>query len=65
MSKKNLRRVSMLITSQSAYNLERLRAMCGYREIGEVVDKLVREKMCCGAVITGHKEADRHGESEV
>lgn len=45
MSKKNLRRVSMLITAQSAYNLELLRAMCGYREIGEVVDKLVREKM--------------------
>lgn len=45
MSKKNLRRVSVLITAQSAYNLERLKAMCGYREIGEVVDKLVREKM--------------------
>ena len=29
MSKKNLRRVSLLITAQSAYNLERLRAMCG------------------------------------
>jgi hypothetical protein len=45
MSKKNLRRVSLLITAQSAYNLERLRAMCGYREIGEVVDNLVRGKM--------------------
>ena len=45
MSKKNLRRVSVLITAQSAYNLERLKAMCGYREVGEVVDKLVREKM--------------------
>ena len=45
MSKKNLRRVSMLIASQSVYNLERLRAMYGYHEIGQVVDKLVREKM--------------------
>lgn len=45
MGKKNLRRVSMLIASQSVYNLERLRAMCGYHEIGQVVDKLVREKM--------------------
>lgn len=45
MSKKNLRRVSMLIASQSAYNLEKLRVMCGYNEIGQVVDKLVREKM--------------------
>lgn len=45
LSKKNLRRVSMLIASQSVYNLEKLRAMCGYNEIGQVVDKLVREKM--------------------
>lgn len=45
LSKKNLRRVSMLIASQSAYNLEKLRVMCGYNEIGQVVDKLVREKM--------------------
>ena len=26
-------------------NLERLASMCGYREIGMVVDKLTREKM--------------------
>lgn len=45
LSKKNLRRVSMLIASQSAYNLEKLRVVCGYNEIGQVVDKLVREKM--------------------
>lgn len=45
MSKKNLRRVSMLVTAQTAKNLERLADMCGYREIGMVVDKLTREKM--------------------
>ncbi len=43
--KKNLRRVSLLVTAQTAYNLEKLAAMCGYREKGHVVDKLAREKM--------------------
>lgn len=43
--KKNLRRVTLLVTAQTAYNLGRLAAMCGYREPGHVVDKLVREKM--------------------
>lgn len=45
MNKKNMRRVSMLVTAQTLYNLEKLAAMSGYREIGRVVDKLVREKM--------------------
>ena len=43
--KKNLRRVTLLVTAQTAYNLDRLAAMCGYREPDRVVDKLVREKM--------------------
>ena len=43
--KKNLRRVTLLVTAQTAYNLDRLATMCGYREPGPVVDKLVREKM--------------------
>ena len=45
MSKKNMRRISILVTAQTAKNLERLASMCGYREIGMVVDKLTREKM--------------------
>ena len=45
MNKKNMRRVSMLVTAQTAYNLEKLAAMSGYHEVGRVVDKLVREKM--------------------
>ena len=43
--KKNLRRISILVTAQTAYHLNALAAMCGYREPGHVVDKLVREKM--------------------
>lgn len=45
MNKKNMRRVSMLVTAQTAKNLDRLAVMSGYYEVGRVVDKLVREKM--------------------
>lgn len=45
MNKKNMRRVSMLVTAQTLGNLEKLATMSGYREVGRVVDKLVREKM--------------------
>lgn len=43
--KKNLRRISILVTAQTQANLERLAAMAECYEIGRVVDKLVREKM--------------------
>lgn len=45
MGNKNLRRISILVTTQTAYNLEKLRKICGYKYTGKVVDKLVREKM--------------------
>lgn len=45
MSNKNLRHLSLLVTSQTAYNLQRLAQMAGYRETGRVVDKLVQEQM--------------------
>ena len=45
MDKKNLRRVSMLVTAQTAKNLERLAQMDGQASVGRAVDKLVREKM--------------------
>lgn len=34
----------VLVTAQTAYNLEKLAAMCGYKEQGRIIDKLVREK---------------------
>lgn len=43
--KKNLRRVSVVITAQTQYNLEKLAAACGYKDIGRIIDKLTREKM--------------------
>ena len=45
MSKKNLRRISMLVTAQTAKNLERLAQMDGQTNIGRVMDKLVRDRM--------------------
>lgn len=43
--KKNLRRISVLVTAQTAHNLDKLADMCGYGDKGRVIDKLVREKM--------------------
>lgn len=43
--KKNMRRLSVLVTAQTMWNLERLQKMAGYPEAGRVIDKLVREKM--------------------
>ena len=42
--RKNMRRISVLVTAQTAYNLEKLEAMCGYKEQGRIIDKQVREK---------------------
>jgi hypothetical protein len=44
MSKKNRRRISILVTSQTLYHLENMRQFCGYNDIGRVIDKLVRAK---------------------
>lgn len=45
MGNKNLRRLSLVVTAQTAWHLEQLARVCGYREPGHVVDKLTREKM--------------------
>lgn len=44
MNKKNLRRVSVVITAQTLWHLNRLCAMNGWgsKDIGRVIDKLVR-----------------------
>lgn len=44
-SKPNTRKLSVRVTPQTAFNLERLAAMSGLKTTGRVVDKLVREKM--------------------
>lgn len=45
MKNKNLRRISVLVTAQTAANLEKLAQMDGQPSIGREMDKLVREKM--------------------
>ncbi len=57
--RKNLRRVSILVTAQTLYHLNRLAAMSGYKEIGRVVDKLVREKAV--SLSTGRKAGSDDG----
>ena len=44
MNKKNLRRVSVVVTAQTLYHLNRLAAMNGWgeKDIGRVIDKIVR-----------------------
>lgn len=44
MSRKNLRRLSALVTAQTLYNIAKLAAMDG-RTIGQAIDKLVRDRM--------------------
>lgn len=43
--KKNLRRLSVLITAQTMGNLEKLADMEGCWSAGRVIDKLVRDRM--------------------
>lgn len=63
--KKNLRRLNVLVTAQTLYNLDRLSKMEGDRNIGRAIDKLTREKMMrlnphrcakCGRLKQTHKE---------
>lgn len=44
MGKKNMRRVSLLVTAQTAWNLDHLSKICACSQ-GRIVDKLIREKM--------------------
>ena len=45
MKKQHKRKLTVMVTPQTAYNLERLAAMADVKGPGRVVDKLVREKM--------------------
>lgn len=45
MKDKNKRRISILVTAQTAYNLRRLSDLAGYHETGMMVDKLVRDRL--------------------
>lgn len=53
MNKKHKIRLTVRVTSQTAYNLDRLSKMAGI-SVGQVIDKLTREKMI--SLNTGGKE---------
>lgn len=42
--KKNMRRLNTLVTAQTMYHLQRLADMDGNRNVGLVIDKLVRDR---------------------
>lgn len=49
MKKQHRQKLTVRVTPQTAYNLERLMTMSGQKTPGRVVDKLVREKNACPA----------------
>ena len=51
-----MRRLDCRVTAQTAYHLNELRKICGYKEIGMVVDKLVREHQ----MLLKHEEKDHN-----
>lgn len=42
--KKNMRRLNTLVTARTMYYLQRLADMDGNRNVGRVIDKLVRDR---------------------
>lgn len=59
MKKQHRQKLTVRVTPQTAYNLERLMTMSGQKTPGRVVDKLVRKKMLALRGHTGEKENDR------
>ena len=59
MKKQHRQKLTVRVSPQTAYNLERLMTMSGLKTPGRVVDKLVREKMLTLRGHTGGKENDR------
>lgn len=57
MKKQHTQKMTVRVTAQTAYNLERLMLMSGQKTPGRVVDKLVREKcLPCGAETSKRRE---------
>jgi hypothetical protein len=52
-NKKNLRKVSVVVTAQTLYQLHQLAAMNGWgeKDIGRVIDKMVRVFQLDGGVV--------------
>ena len=63
MSNKNLRRIHITISSQTLYHLENMRNFSGYKAIGQVIDKLVREKRITQSMYIQGGEYDKPDKS--
>ncbi len=44
MENKNLRKLKCTVTAQTLYHLEHMAAVSGYKDVGRVIDKIVRER---------------------
>ena len=63
MSNRNLRRIHTTISAQTLYHLESMRKFSGYKDIGQVIDKLVREKRISQSMYikeVNHDNANKH-----
>ena len=56
--KKNQRRVAITVTPQTLYHLNNMADACGHRDIGRVVDRLVRERQMAANTKTEPKERE-------
>jgi hypothetical protein len=63
-NKKNLRRISIVVTAQTLWHLNRLCAMNGWgeKDIGRAIDKLVRASCSDITDIEHYKGGGNHGE---
>ena len=59
MKKQHRQKLTVRVTPQTAYNLERIMTMSGKKTPGRVVDKLVREKMLALRGHAGEMERNR------
>lgn len=60
MKNKNLRRISAVVNSQTLYHLNRWAAMNGWgpKDLGRVIDKIVRERLVSHGKVTTNKKGD-------
>lgn len=64
MRNKNLRRISAVVNSQTLYHLNRWAAMNGWgpKDLGRVIDKIVRERLVSHGKVTTKKGDERENE---
>ena len=63
MSNKNLRRIHTTVSAQTLFHLENMRKFSGYKDIGQVIDKLVREKRITQSMYIQGGEYDKPDKS--